>query len=342
MALRSGLGSSIGFGAESAYGTAVAPTNHFEARSVDLEPGIEMVMSEGIRSGSRVLRADRYAVAKKAPELSTEVDLLSNSHARLLRHLCNDERLFTTTKTNPGSALVYLYTYHPLTSDATAAPSATYQAGVSDRGGTVRRMDMSGGVTTEATFSNEVDGILTCGFTAAGKDLVPSSSAITAVSYPSANELMYWTQGAIKVEDTAAEVRSVSVTISHGLDVDRFFIGSDTRSKPIPSELATCEIQVETEFGALPGTWASNDMVMKFRAGTAVEFAAKWEAATAIESTTKPYFEVTAPKCYITEAVPSISGGEIVGQTLTLQVVAPTNGDQPLVVKYQSSENVTD
>jgi hypothetical protein len=341
MALRSGLGSSIGFGEESAFGTAVAPTNHFEARSVDLEPGIEMVMSEGIRGGSRLLRADRYAVTKKAPELSTEVDLLSNAHARLLRHLCNDERAYTTTKTNPGTGLVYLYKYHPLTSDATAAPSATYQVGAPDRGGTVRRMDLSGGVTTEATFSNEVDGILTCGFTAAGKDLVPSSSAITTVSYPSATELMYWTQGTVSVDGTTAEVRSVSMTISHGLDVDRFFIGSDTRSKPIASELATCEIQVETEFGALPGTWASTDMVSKFRAGTAIAFEAKWEADTAIESTTKPFFEAKAPKCYITEAVPSISGGEIIGQTLTLQVVAPTNGDEPLEINYQSSENVT-
>jgi hypothetical protein len=341
MALASGLGSSIGFGEESTYGTAVAPTNHFEARSVDLDPGIEMVMSEGIRGGSRLLRADRYAVAKKAPELSTEVDLLSNAHARLLRHLCNDERGYATTKTNPGGALVYLYEYQPLTSDPNAAPSATYQVGVSDRAGTVNRMDLGGGVTTEVTFSNEVDGILTCGFTAVGNDLVPSASAITSVSYPSATELMYWTQGTIEVDDTVVEVRSVTATISHGLDVDRFFIGSDTRSKPIPSELATCEIQVETEFGALPGTWASTDVVSKLRAGTAVKFEAKWEAVTAIESTTKPYFEIVAPKCYITEAVPSISGGEIVGQTLTMQVVAPTNGDEPLEINYQSSENVT-
>ena len=340
MALASALGASIGLGVESTYGTAVAPTNHWEARSVDLDPGIEFVESEGIRSGSRVMRADRFAVGKKAPELQSEFDVLTNAFARMLVHMTGESRAAASYKSTVSTG-VYLYTLQPMTGDPNSLASLTFQAGAPDRSGTVRRMDLSGAIISEWTLSNEVDGILSASITAPGRDLVPSASAITSVSYPSSTNLLYWTQGAVTVDGTAAEVKSVNVEYSHGFDLERFFIGSGLRAKPIPAEMATCQITVETEFGALPGTWASSDMVSKFRAGTVIAFDATWTGSTAIASTNYPYVQVTAPACRIAEAVPSFSGGEIIGQTLTLDVVAPTDGSEPLTVKYQSSESLS-
>lgn len=340
MALASGLGSSIGFGVESTYGTAVAPTNHFEARSVDLDPGIEFVESEGIRAGTRVMRADRFAVGKKAPELSSEFDVLTNAFARMLVHMCGESRGVGTYKTTPSSG-VYLYTLHPMTADPNSLASLTFQAGIADRAGSVRRMDLSGAVISEWTLSNEVDGTLSASITAPGRDLTPSASAITSVSYPSSTNLLYWTQGAVTVDGTASEVKSVNIEYAHGFDLERFFIGSGLRAKPIPAEMASCQITVETEFGALPGTYASSDMVTKFRAGTTIAFEAEWTGATAIASTYYPSLTVSAPACRIAEAVPSYSGGEVVGQTLTLDVFAPTDGSEPLVVEYQSSESLS-
>lgn len=341
MAIGSGLGSQVMFGTETTYGTAVTPTVTLEATSVGLELQVENIMSDGLRSGLRVLRGDRVVTNRKGVSGDLEMDITSNALARWLIHAMGDSRAIGTIKTTPAAS-VYLYTMQ--LGDPASLASMTIQTGVSDVGGSVRRMDAVGCFITEFSLSNEVDGILTGSFTVDGRDYIPSASAVTTASYASGTEPLVFHQGAITVGGTAVPLKSYELSVTHGYDVERYQINSTSlKSRPIVAEKDEITLTLEMEFDgtAAGGTWATSDLVSKFRAGTKVtNVIGTWTGGTAIASTNYPYLKATVPQAVITSATPTIDGPEIVA--LSVELMATDNGtDQPLTLEYQSSENLS-
>lgn len=341
MAIGSGLGSQVQFGLETTYGTAVTPTVALEATSVGLELQVEHMMSEGLRAGLRVQRGDRTVVNRKGVEGSLDMDITSNAQARWLIQAMGDSRAVSTIKTNPGSGAVYLYTMH-LGDPASLSPM-TIQTGVADVAGNVRRMDAVGCFITEFSLSNEIDGILTGSFTVNGRDYVPSASAVTAASYATGTEPLVFTGGAVTIDGTSIPVRSYELSVTHGYDTERYQINSTSlKSRPIINAKDEITLTLEMEFGSDSGaTWATDDLVTKFRAGTKLDdIVGTWTGTTAIESTTYPYMKASVAEAIITAATPTIEGPEIIG--LSVELMAMDNGtDQPLVLEYQSSENLS-
>lgn len=340
MAIGSGLGSQVMFGTEVTYGTAVTPTVALEATSVGLELQVEHMMSEGLRAGLRVQRGDRTVVNRKGVNGSIEMDVTSNALARWLIHAMGDSRAIGSIKTNPGAGAVYLYTMQ--LGDPASLASMTVQTGVADVAGTVRRMDAVGCYITEFSLSNEIDGILTGSFTVDGRDYTPSASAVTTATYATGTEPLVFTGGAVTIDGSSIPVRSYELSVTHGYDVERYQINSTSlKSRPIINAKDEITLTLEMEFGSDGGTWATSDLVTKFRAGTKLEdIVGTWTGTTAIESTTYPYLKATVPEAIITAATPTIDGPEIIG--LSVELMATDNGtDQPLTLEYQSSENLS-
>lgn len=342
MAIGSGLGSQVMFGTEVTYGTAVTPTVALEATSVGLELQVESMMSEGLRSGLRVQRGDRTVVNRKGVNGSVEMDVTSNALARWLIHAMGDSRAIGSIKTNPGAGAVYLYTMR--LGDPASLASMTVQTGVSDVSGTVRRMDAVGCYITEFSLSNEIDGILTGSFTVDGRDYTPSASAVTTATYATGTEPLVFTGGAVTIGGSSVPVRSYELSVTHGYDTERYQINSTSlKSRPIINAKDEITLTLEMEFdgAAAGGTWATSDLVTKFRAGTKLtNVIGTWTGTTAIESTTMPYLKATVPQAVITAATPTIEGPEIIG--LSVELMATDNGtDQPLTLEYQSSENLS-
>jgi hypothetical protein len=340
MAIGSGLGSQAMFGLETTYGTAVTPTVALEPTSVGLELQVEHMMSEGLRSGLRVQRGDRTVVNRKGVEGSIEMDIVSNAQARWLIQAMGDSRALSSIKTNPGAALVYLYTMQ-LGDPASLAPM-TIQTGVADVAGNLRRMDAVGCFITEFSLSNEIDGILTGSFTVNGRDYTPSASAVTTPTYASGTEPLVFTGGAVTLGGSTVPVRSYEVSVTHGYDTERYQINSTSlKSRPIINAKDEITLTLEMEFGSEAPTWATDDLVTKFRAGTKLtNVVGTWTGSTAIESTTMPYLKATVPQAIITAATPTIEGPEIIG--LSVELMAMDDGtNQPLTLEYRSSENLT-
>ncbi len=339
--LASGLGSSAGFAIESTFGTPVTPpTNFIAATSQSLSLDVEHIMSEGIRSGRAVQDVNRYVVNKKGASGSIEFDAEANGMGLLLRHMIGDERAYSTTKTTVSSG-VYSYSFRPGT--LMTSSSMTWQLGIPGRDGVVRTGNLPGSVVSEWEVSNEIDGLLTSSLTIAGRDWVPSSADRQAPAYATGTELFSFAGGAVTVGGTSAEVRSVSIACNHGLDLERYQIASSTlRSQPVQNARREITGSVELEFGAGPGTWATDSLMDKYRAGTVVALVATWTGGTAISGTYYPSISFSLPKCLITSATPTVEGPDMVMQTVEFMALEDNaNSVEPLTVTYQSSENLT-
>ena len=338
--LASGLGSSVGFGVESSYGTAVTPTNHIPVTSQSLVLDVEHMQSEGMLAGRAAIQTSRSVVNKKGASGSVEFDALANGMGLLLRHMIGDERDYATTKTTVTSG-VFSYEFRP--GSLMTSSSMTWQLGIADRGGTVRTGNLPGAIVSEWEVSNEIDGLLATSATIAGRDWVPSGSDITSVSYPTGTELFSFAGGAVTVGGTAAEVRSVSISCNHGLDLERYQIASSTlRSQPVQNAMREITGTVEMEFGAGPGTWATDSLMDKYRAGTVVALVATWTSPTAISGTYYPSISFSIPKALITSATPTVEGPDMVMQTVEFMALEDNaNSVEPLTVTYQSSEDLS-
>lgn len=336
MAIGSGLGSQIGFAPETTYGTAVTPTTWLEARSAGLEVQVEHMMSEALRAGLKVQRSDRQVVNKKGVNGDIELDITSNNLARWFRHAMNDDRAFSTTKTGSNP---YTYTYE--IGDPASCPSMTMQVGVADINGNVKRMDATGCFISEFSLSNSVDELLQGTFTVDGRDMVPSASAVTTASYATGTEPLAFSGGSVSVAGSVVPVKSIDVTVSHGIDLERYQINSTTlKSRPIRNALTEITGTVEMEFGADGKTWATDDLVTKYRAGTTIAVVGTWTGSTAITGTAMPSCSVNLPACLITGVTPTIEGPEII--MLSVEFMALDNGtDAPITLTYVSSENLT-
>jgi len=336
MAIGSGLGSQLGFAPETTYGTAVTPTTWLEARSTGLEIQVEHMMSEALRAGLKVQRSDRQVVNKKGVNGDIELDITSNNLARWFRHAMNDDRAFSTTKT--GST-AYTYTYE--IGDPASCPSLTMQVGASDIAGNVKRMDATGCFISSFSLSNSVDELLQGTFTVDGRDMVPSASAVTSASYATGTEVLSFAGGSVSLAGSVVPVKSFEVTVNHGIDLERYQINSTTlKSRPIRNALTEITGTVELEFGADAKTWATDDLVTKYRAGTTIGVVSTWTGSTAITGTTMPSCAVNLPACLITAATPTIEGPEIIN--LSVEFMALDNGtDAPITLTYVSSENLT-
>jgi hypothetical protein len=337
MAIGSGLGSQVGFAPEVTYGTAETPTTWLEARSAGLEIQVEHMMSEALRAGLKVQRADRQVVNRKGVNGEIELDVTSNNMARFLRHCMNDDRAFSTTKTGSNP---YIYTYE--IGDPASCPSMTLQVGVADIGGTVRRMDATGCFVSEFSMSNSVDEILQLSATIDGRDMVPSASSVTSASYATSTEPLTFAGGSVSVAGSVTPVRSFEVSVSHGIDLERYQINSTTlKSRPIRNALTEITGTVEMEFGqSSVGTWGTDSLVDRYRSGTPIAITSTWTGATAITGTAFPSLAVNLDSCLITSCTPVLEGPEII--MLSVEFMALDDGtNPPIELVYTSSENLT-
>ena len=337
MAYAGGLGSQIGWAPEVTYGTASTPTAWLEAKKQSLDLKVEHMMSPALQSGLRVQRADRFVVNKKGVTGDIELDIMSNNMARWLIYAMGDSRSMSSIKS--GSTA---YTYAMQLGDPTSLGAMTIQTGISDIGGNVRRMDATGCFITDFTLSNQVDGLLEGKFSVDGRDYTPSASAVTSASYSATSEVLSFAGGTISIGGSNIPVRSYDLTVKHGFDTGRYQIQNNTlKSQPVINALDDITLKVSLEFGADSPTWATNDLMTKYRAGTTLSnVQGQWTGTTAITGGTYPALTALVPKAVITSATPQFSGPELVILDVELRALYDGN-NQPLQLTYVTNENLS-
>ena len=331
MAIRSALAAQLGLAQSSTFGTYQTPTRFLEFVEESLEYNIERVESPGLRSNNRVLRTDRYAPGQKRVEGSVTLEPSTKGYGLILKHALGSASIATPS----GATLARLHTH---TLGDIFGTSLTVQVGRPDTSGTVQPFSFLGMRVDTLSLSNAVDELLVCEVGFVGQEQTTAQALATAV-YPTtggaaAYEQFYWTQGVISVAGSpVAIVSDFQIEVNNTLKSDRYFLGGATMSEPILAGMTEITGSITAEFDSLTALnrFVNNDQVA---------LSAKWTAATAIESTTVPYVEVTIPKVRFDSGSPTVGGPDVL--TVELAFKALNDGtNAPITIDYMTSDTAS-
>lgn len=225
------LDASIGIKQESVYGTAVVVDQFLEFLSESFDRKAEFVQGEGLRVGSRALRAARRSLGKEAAEGSLSVEASIKGLGILL-----NAALGTVTNTAvPSATGAFQQVHTPATSDPIA--SYTIQKGVPPiGGGATTPITFLGAVCSSMEISAKEGEIVEISTDWAARE-VKTDVAYATPSYPTVpagvDPLLTFVHGAIVIGGTVtaptntalasggtsvADVLECSVKVDQGLD----------------------------------------------------------------------------------------------------------------------------
>lgn len=334
MTIRSGLGSQIGFAAESVYGTYVAPTRFLEFNSEGLIFNRETIQSAGIRKGSTVQRTGRWAVNKKGGGGPVTFEMATKGFGLILKHAMGNVAI--TTPGTPAGALARIHTH---TLGDLDDLSLTIQKGLPDvETGTVRAFSFLGCTVTEWTLSVDVDGLLMFNPTFDAQDMSTAQSLATA-SFATADKLFSYQQVAVTISAGGEEPTAVSINAGHGMNTARYFIRSNAlKKRPVIAARRTLGGTMTFEF---------EDMVQVNRflnaapgAEVALEITATGDEIDVGFPANSNQVKVTVPAARFDGEVPVVGGPDILTVTAPFEIL--DNGSaQPLTVIYQTSDTAS-
>lgn len=334
----SALLSQFGIKTETTYGTAVAVDRFFEFNETDIAGVYERIEAEGIRSGTRVLREDRWAVNPKGAEGSVTMEVLSKGFGLWLSHMLG------AIATGAAADSV---TTHTATVGQLDGKSFTAQIGRPDIGNTVRPYTYAGGKVASWELSNSVDGILTleasCDFTS---ETIPVASptgafALQAVSYPAStpirNEILTFVGANMTIGGTEVPVTEFSLSGDNGLKTDRYLIRTTGGKKEQVEESmrsyewsATAEFEDLTQISRVASATAT---------GAVAALVARWVSPSLVGTTTPASLTVTIPVARFDEpSAAAINGPSHLELPLSGKALTPIAGTSPVTIAYATAD----
>jgi hypothetical protein len=320
LAIPSGLSAQLMTAEESTYGTPVTPDRGYEFRSESLKLEIERIESSALRSGTRVLRSDRWSAGQKNVTGDITMELATKSFGRWFKHALGG--VDTSQPDAPGNPTVYKHTFTP----GDIPTGQTIQVGRTDVGGTTRPFTYHGCKVSSWTLECAVGDIATFQASILGED-EDTATALASITYPSGLSLMTFVNGTLTIASSAQDVKSASVQGNNGLAEDRYFLGSQLRKQPLEAALREYTGQLEAEFESLT---AYN----RFVNGTEAELVLLFQGATI--STTYKYETKITMNVRFDGETPSVGGPEIVPQNLPYKVV--DNSTTSIKIEYQTTD----
>lgn len=220
---------SVGYAAESVYGTPVTVTRWLEFTDEGLDWKPNKVQGKGLRVGSRVGRSNRRVITTYDGGGSTSHEVMSKGFGIPFRAAFGAG----------ASTLVSGSTYQQNFTLDDAPSSLTIQKGVVDSTGTVQPYTFAGCMCKSLELSLDNAGILQAKFDWDAKNMA-TATAYAAPSYPAGGSLFHFAQGAITIGGTVtaptttalatggtavANVRDFSLNLDNAMGASRFNLG---------------------------------------------------------------------------------------------------------------------
>jgi len=299
MAIGSGLGSQVGFSAESAYGTFVAPDHFIRARSYSVDRVASRQQGAGISTGQFGPLVSQYVETTVGAAASLAFDVQNKGLGVLLNTLMGG----TVTPSVTVTSTVYTAAF-PLAD--TYGKSMTVQVGVPIRdGSTVVAHSLSGGKVASAEFSCAVDGLLSATVAVDGKTF-SSAETLASASYTSTSVFngaqMTLKTGTYNSETSVSGVRAVGISISRPHDTSDFTAGnSGAKSQPVLNGWADITATIEAD-------WLAKATFQDLAHAT-TSTSLVWEFAGAIiTGTYRDVFRITLPSVTFEPATQGVGG----------------------------------
>lgn len=328
MAIGSGLAASIGFAAESTYGTYVAPTRFLEYIKADLKKKKNVVQGGGLAAGRIAQLGSRRVVTSESVEGGFELEVANKGMGLLLAHLLGS----SATPVQQGATAAYLQAH---TVDDNIGKSLTIQHGVPDLTGTVRPFTFKGCKLSGAEFSCKVGELLTMSLDVDGRQ-ASEVETLVAASLATGVAPFHWAQMSVKLGTFGAEaavsgVKGFSVKFDRGMASERFYAGAGgLKAEPIMNDFLKVSGSIEV------------DLVNK--ADFADRFAADSDTSLVIEfvgpliaSTYYQTFRIKLPMVFFDGDTPTVDGPDVTSGGYPF--VAQLDGTNPLVsIDYISTD----
>lgn len=316
MSIGSGLAHSLGFAAETTYGTYTAPTVWIENNDANLKKVKNVVQGDGLAAGRMVQLGSRRVVTTKAGGGTFNLDMPS----KRMGHIFNGLLGGSVTPVQQGATIAYLQT-HPLADPF--GKKYTFQAGVPDLAGTVRPYTFLGCKILAMEVSCGIDEPLRVAVEVDARD-VSEAQSLAAPSYPSGVNIFHFAQSAVKLGTVGAEaqvdgIRRMSCRIARGSRVDRFYHGNaGLKSEPIINAFTEISGVVEADY--LDKTVYAD----RFAADSSTSLV--WELiGPNIASTFFETFRIKVPQIFFNGDTPVVSGPDVV------------SGSFPFVGRYDAT-----
>lgn len=318
MAIASGLGSQLGFAAESSYGTAVT-VDHFvplDKQSIQYKPSIQQGM--GFQNQFLALGARRLVTTSEATG-SLDSQIFNQGMGLLLRTLMG------TTLTAPTTVTTGVYTQTYTLADP-IGQSLTIQAGIPDTSGVIHPYTYAGAKISGAEFTYDVGKILSAVWSVDAQ-AVTEATVLAAASYVNTLRPYDGTDVAVTVDSygsttvtTPADgVTKVAVKIERPMRTNGYYFNaSGLKAEPILNDFGKITGTISAEY-VDKTLWAD-----KFAAQTGFSLQL---AATGLNLTGTYYdqFIITLPCCYLDGNTPTVGGGDVV------------NGDFPFTCLFDGT-----
>jgi hypothetical protein len=313
------------FGAkkETVYGTAVTVDRFFEFSSEKIKLETGRAVSEGLRSGQRVERTDRFVPFVLGAAGPWSHEPASKGFGFWLEHM-----LGSVATTGPTDSA---YTHTGTIGDLWGK-SFTAQGNrpLGPAGTTDQAFTWSGGKVVSWTLSCEKERLLTfeADFIFADQS---TATALASASYPASTEVMSWARADCTIAGTAVPVTKWSVKVDNHLKTDRHFLQGSTR-RAQSAEEAMREITVECE-----ADWDSLTQYNRFKAetaaGTLASIVVTAKSPTLIGATTYPGITITMPNVRFDDVDATVDGPGLMMQAISGKALSDGSA-QPISVAY--------
>lgn len=326
---RSGLWSQIGMVAESTVGTYAVPTRFLEFVSESIQMTVERVESTALRSSNRTLRSGRWVTGKRSISGEVVFEVADRGFALPLAYAFGGGTWSVATPSGGTNSRDFT-----IQQTLNYGRALTMQIGRPDTAGTVQPFSYLGVKCTEATLSSDVDGLLQLSMSVAAHDEATGQSLASA-SYPTTQTLLSWVGGTFSLAGSALDVKSMSVTVNHGLNTDRYFqrgTGGTLMKEPIEAAMAEVSGSFVVEFESLT-------QYNRYVNGTEASLAGTWQGSN-IEGALNYELAFTIPTTRFDGETPNVGGPDILELTVPFKGLVSSGTLSPYTVRYRTTDTV--
>lgn len=308
------------FSDETTYGTGVAVTKAYEFTQESVSGVYERIESAALRSGTNVLRADRFVPNPKGASGGLTTEVLNQGLTFWLKYM-----LGTVTKTGAAA---------PFTQTATVGPlkgkSFTAQFNRVDNTGADNIFTYEGGKVASWELSNDVDGLLMLALDMDfAKETVGAGAGVYAKAtptFPTSGVLLSYVGGTVTIGGTAFDARKVGVKVDNGLKVDRYGIrtGGTVKAEPTEDKARKIELSLDSDFAS---TAQIQRVASATAAGALATFSAKWQTPDGVHSV-----QLDIPALRFDTAPVNVGGEGALTQAITGAGLTPAAGGSPITL----------
>lgn len=326
MAVAGGLNSQMGVKAESVVGTAVTVDRFPEFGNESLKQDIERIEYMALRPTRRVLANHQWVPGRQSVSGEIELPVMNNGMALLFKHA-----LGAVATSTPGGGT--LSRDHKCTVGALDGLALTIQIGRTDTSGTTRAFTYAGCKITGWELGNDTQGQLMLKLSIDGMSETTATALATA-SYAAGLVPFSYTKGALTVGGSAIDVLDWSLAGENNLATERFFIRATTPGQK-KEQLEGMGAREYT--GTITADFESLTAYNRFVNGTEAAFTATYTGAI-IEGAISYTVTVSLPCIRFDGETPSVSGPELLTQSLPFKVLDSGSADGPVVVTLRNTD----